>query len=59
MTDEERERFFRTLTPEEYAAAPVPSKEEIRAALRKGAEDLRRAMAAPRPCPPCSGRRYR
>lgn len=35
--------IFQSLTPEEYEAAPVPSKEKIRTALKKGSEDLRKA----------------
>ena len=50
--------ILRPLTPEEYAAAPVPSREQIREALRKGADDLRRAAAAPK-CYPPAHVRYR
>lgn len=36
--------LLRPLTPEEYDAAPVPSRDQIRAALRRGQEDLRAAL---------------
>lgn len=43
MTDEEvKDYLFRSLTPEEYEKVPVPSKEEIRAALKKASENLRK-----------------
>jgi hypothetical protein len=35
------EELLRPLSPEEYAAAPVPTRDQIRKALRKGAEELR------------------
>lgn len=38
------EELLRPLTPEEYDAAPVPSREQIRAAVKRGQEDLRAAM---------------
>lgn len=50
--------LLRPLSPEEYAAAPVPSREQIRAALRKGRDDLRDAARHPRRRPG-GGRRYR
>lgn len=40
--------LLRPLSPEEYAAAPVPSREDIRGALERGAEELRRSAMAPR-----------
>lgn len=43
---------LRPLTPDEYAAVPVPSPEEIRAALRRAGEELREAARTPRPMRP-------
>jgi len=42
VTQEERKKeLLRVLTPEEYAKVKVPTKEQFREALRKGAEELR------------------
>lgn len=51
--------LFVTLSPEEYARVPVPSKEEILDTLRRGRAELRAALAAPRACHPRAGLRYR
>lgn len=40
-----REYLLRTLTPEEYERAPTLSRAAVRAAMRKGCEDLRRARS--------------
>jgi hypothetical protein len=45
-TEEQKKRLaelLRPLSPEEYAAAPVPTCEQIREVLSKGAEELRQA----------------
>jgi hypothetical protein len=45
MNSEEQKKrlkeLLRPLSPEEYAAAPVPTREQFREALRKGAKELR------------------
>lgn len=53
------EDLLRTLTPEEYDAAPVPSAKEIRAAIARGSEAMRQAAKAPRSSPRSTGQRYR
>jgi hypothetical protein len=46
--DDKLADLLRPLSPEEYAAAPVPSREDIRGALERGAEELHQAATAPR-----------
>ncbi len=57
MTDAEVRKLFRSLTPEEYARVKAPSSEEIREALRRASEDMRRC-AAVHPCIKLTGRFY-
>lgn len=48
-----------TLDKQAYDAAPAPSREAIRAALKKGSEDLRTASSQPRSAKIDPKRRFR
>lgn len=62
MSDEEGNAtvgLFKTLKPEALAEAPAPTVDELRRAMDRTSEHLRKAQAAPRPTPSDPRLRYR